>query len=342
MVIRDELAGYLSYQKYLIGKNEAWRREPRGLLFDFDKTSLDEIVKGETLITQGGRAKQLSEYLVYDIKNQVVSPVWQDEFLYQAMGKVPYDLRFELSGELTWVDESCEKSTYLKCLCVVESNKKAYMSQFLKGSGLRILDIIIKPGGYLRHDVYLDSGEYDYINVYVEDYGTYEAVFGITQSNRRAIRVLLMGEGAKAKISGCIVSNNVCKEQVLIEHYGKKTESKHLVKTLCNERVDVVSQVVVHKTAKHAKSQQSIQHLLLTKHAKAFSKPALDISVDDVACEHGATMSMIEDGLLFYMLSRGLSPIDAKKLYIDGFIESAYAAYPDVLMNMKGYIQRAL
>lgn len=343
MVIKDQLEAYLSYQKYLAGKNESWIREPRGLLFDFEKSVISDIGEGEALITKGGRVTQISKYLVYDAKAQIIAPVWQDEFLYQALSKAPYDLHFILSGPVVWKDEP-STSGVLRCLCIVESGQQAHLSQYLKGSGLRSLDILVKSGATLRHDVYLAKGDYDYINVYVESFGTYEQVYGISNMCRRSVRVLLMGDGAKSIMKGCIgiAANQVSKEYVLIEHYAPNTESEHHIKTVSYGKVDVSSKVYVHKTAWGSKSKQDIRHLLLSEKAKAFSKPALEIATDDVMCEHGAVTSLVDDTLLFYMLSRGLSDKEAKALYVDGYIKSAYQAYGSIKSDMMDCIQPVL
>lgn len=343
MVIRDQLEEYLSYQKYLVGKNESWLREPRGLNFSFVKAPVSSINEGEDLITKGGRVVQTSKHLVYDAKVQIIAPVWRDEFLYQALSKMPYDLRFILSGPVIWKDEPYT-SGVLRCLCIVESGQQAHLSQYLKGSGLRSLDILVKSGATLRHDVCMSKGDYDYINVYVESFGTYEQVYAVSGMSRRSVRVLLMGDGAKSVLRGCIgiAANQVSKEYVSIEHYAPNTESEHCVKTVSHGKVDVSSKVYVHKTAWGSKSKQDIQHLLLSEKAKAFSKPALEITTDDVQCEHGAVTSLVDETLLFYMLSRGLSDSEAKALYIDGYIKSVYQEYGSIKSDMMDCIQPVL
>jgi len=49
------------------------------------------------------------------------------------------------------------------------------------------------------------------------------------------------------------------------------------------------------------------------------SNPQLEIYADDVKCSHGSTTGALDEDALFYLRSRGLNPIEAKKLLIRGF-----------------------
>ena len=53
------------------------------------------------------------------------------------------------------------------------------------------------------------------------------------------------------------------------------------------------------------------------------SKPELEIHADDVVCGHGSTAAEIDEDLLFYMLSRGIPPGEARALLIESFIVEA-------------------
>ena len=49
------------------------------------------------------------------------------------------------------------------------------------------------------------------------------------------------------------------------------------------------------------------------------SNPQLEIYADDVKCGHGSTTGALDEDALFYLRSRGLDLIEAKKLLIRGF-----------------------
>ena len=50
------------------------------------------------------------------------------------------------------------------------------------------------------------------------------------------------------------------------------------------------------------------------------SKPELEIYADDVKCSHGSSSGSIDEDSIFYLRSRGISEVDAKKMMIEGFL----------------------
>ncbi|MCD4751923.1 MAG: SufD family Fe-S cluster assembly protein [Anaerolineaceae bacterium] len=45
------------------------------------------------------------------------------------------------------------------------------------------------------------------------------------------------------------------------------------------------------------------------------------MKTDDVRCSHGATISQIDDEIVFYLKSRGVDEATARKLIVNGFFE---------------------
>jgi Fe-S cluster assembly protein SufD len=67
---------------------------------------------------------------------------------------------------------------------------------------------------------------------------------------------------------------------------------------------------------------QESRNLLLSPDAHADAIPGLEIEADDVRCTHAAAIAQIDRDQLFYLTSRGLEPAMAKRLVIEGFLES--------------------
>jgi len=67
---------------------------------------------------------------------------------------------------------------------------------------------------------------------------------------------------------------------------------------------------------------QESRNLLLSPDAHADAIPGLEIEADDVRCTHAAAIAQIDRDQLFYLTSRGLEPSVAKRLIIEGFLES--------------------
>ena len=59
--------------------------------------------------------------------------------------------------------------------------------------------------------------------------------------------------------------------------------------------------------------------MLLSDDAQIDTKPQLEIYADDVKCTHGATIGQIEENALFYLRSRGIDEISARRLLLFAF-----------------------
>jgi Fe-S cluster assembly scaffold protein SufB len=59
--------------------------------------------------------------------------------------------------------------------------------------------------------------------------------------------------------------------------------------------------------------------LLMSPTARAEAVPILN-RANDVKCSHAATISNIPMEHVFYLMSRGISKIDAEKLIVEGFL----------------------
>jgi Fe-S cluster assembly protein SufD len=67
---------------------------------------------------------------------------------------------------------------------------------------------------------------------------------------------------------------------------------------------------------------QESRNLLLSTDAHADAIPGLEILADDVRCTHAAAIAQVDRDQLFYLTSRGLESALAKRLIIEGFLES--------------------
>jgi Fe-S cluster assembly protein SufD len=66
----------------------------------------------------------------------------------------------------------------------------------------------------------------------------------------------------------------------------------------------------------------------MTREAKMFTKPQLEIYADDVKCSHGATVGQLNEDALFYLRSRGIPEKEARMLLMFAFVS-------DVIDNVR-------
>jgi Fe-S cluster assembly protein SufD len=114
-------------------------------------------------------------------------------------------------------------------------------------------------------------------------------------------------------------------------HIGKKTVSKQFMRGLLNDQAYSLweSSVIVHQGATQSDSSQMNNHLLLGEKSKALSIPILEIDEDDVACSHGSTVGALDETMLFYLQSRGLSAEKSLSLMKRAFIAEVLIHFDD-------------
>ena len=84
----------------------------------------------------------------------------------------------------------------------------------------------------------------------------------------------------------------------------------------------------VDKDAQLTDAYQTNRNLILSEQAKARTLPNLEIEADDVRCSHGATVGQVDAAQLFYLMSRGLSRMQAERLLVFGFFDEVLRRIP--------------
>lgn len=146
-------------------------------------------------------------------------------------------------------------------------------------------------------------------------------VNGITLNNgltRNNYYIELNGEYAETTLCGMSILD---KEQQVdtyshITHAVPHCVSNELFKNVLNEHsVGAFSgRILVKEEAQKTEAYQTNRNLCVTRDARMYSKPQLEIYADDVKCSHGMTTGQIDENALFYMQSRGISRDEARML----------------------------
>jgi Fe-S cluster assembly protein SufD len=77
--------------------------------------------------------------------------------------------------------------------------------------------------------------------------------------------------------------------------------------------------ILVDKQAQHSDAHLTNDNLMLTRNAEVDTKPQLEIYADDVKCSHGTTVGQLDPQQVFYLRSRGIDEIAARKMLCLGF-----------------------
>jgi len=165
-------------------------------------------------------------------------------------------------------------------------------------------------------------------NCYVrQEAGSNVLLNGMTLHNgttRNRTHVLLAGEHAEITLCGMAIEdkNQHVDNYTFIDHAVSNCTSNELFKYILDDeaRGAFAGKVLVRKDAQKTFSQQTNRNLCITKDARMFTQPQLEIYADDVKCGHGATVGQLDEGALFYMQARGISQREARLLLMFAFV----------------------
>jgi len=141
--------------------------------------------------------------------------------------------------------------------------------------------------------------------------------------NKR-LDVVLAGENAQVEIVGLVLAKG--QEQKALEayitHAAPNTKSNVNVRAVLRGKSSFAfrGNVKIEKGAKGSDAYLRSDALLFDEAKMGDDTPALEILEPDVKAGHAATIGKVDENMLFYLMSRGLTRIQAEKMLIEGFI----------------------
>ncbi len=142
----------------------------------------------------------------------------------------------------------------------------------------------------------------------------------------------LDGRGAQAYVHGFMFGDarQHFHLHTLQRHLQPDTTSDLLIKGCLKDRARSVYQglIQVAVDAQRTNAYQANRNLLLSEQARADSIPGLEILANDVRCTHGATIGHVDPEHMYYLLTRGLPPVEARRLIVEAFFEPVLERIP--------------
>jgi Fe-S cluster assembly protein SufD len=149
---------------------------------------------------------------------------------------------------------------------------------------------------------------------------------------RNDLNCIMNGEHAYATLNGLVLigGDQHCDNHTLLRHEKPNCPSHELYKHVLSGKATGVfkGQIFVQKDAQKTDSKQNSKTLLLSDDAYMNSQPALEIYADDVKCTHGSTTGPVDEDMVFYLRTRGVSLEAARHLL-------TYAFAADVTRRIK-------
>ena len=113
-------------------------------------------------------------------------------------------------------------------------------------------------------------------------------------------------------------------------HCAPHTSSRIVSKSISKAggRASYRGLVKINNDAKHCKSNVVCDALILDPDSRSDTYPYIEIDEDDVVIEHEASVSKIAEEQLFYLMSRGMTEVEASSMIVTGFIEPLVKELP--------------
>lgn len=148
-----------------------------------------------------------------------------------------------------------------------------------------------------------------------------------------SVSIKIEGKNAKVQILGLILGsgNQKINLYTLQDHQKEQSVSDLLVKSVLfgNSRFNYEGLIKIEKNAQKSNAYQKNKNILMSDKSWADSRPKLEILANDVRCTHGATIGKIDEPLLYYLESRGLSKSKSEILVLEGFFQEVLDRIPD-------------
>ena len=186
-----------------------------------------------------------------------------------------------------------------------------------KNSVLKNYNLDINPSSNIKYsfkDISLDKNSH--LEYFIYSKGSKFAKHDINCS--------LNNDYGSVALNGIIDLDNKKHHEIktVINHNKENCKSYQLIKSVLSDNSKGVYQgkIYVNSVAQKTDGYQLSRALLLNEDVEFNAKPELEIYADDVKCSHGSTSGNIDENSIFYLMSRGLSHSQSKKLLTNGFL----------------------
>jgi Fe-S cluster assembly protein SufB len=144
--------------------------------------------------------------------------------------------------------------------------------------------------------------------------------------------VYLMGERAHGEILSVAFAGADQHQDAggKVVHVAPNTTSVIVSKSISKDggRAGYRGLVKVHKGAHDVKSNVRCDALILDERSRSDTYPTMEIEEERVDIGHEATVSKVGEEQLFYLMSRGLTDVEAMGMIVAGFIEPIVKELP--------------
>jgi Fe-S cluster assembly protein SufB len=153
-----------------------------------------------------------------------------------------------------------------------------------------------------------------------------------SQISRSRLNFDLNGRGATTEgfeVFFCNGKQRFDLESNLFHNSPDTTAALHARGVLKDESQSIFKGMIkISHTAKNSNSYLAHHAMLLDKGARSDGIPGLDIDTNEVKATHSASVAQVDEEQVFYLMARGLSADEARKMIVIGFFEPVLSRIP--------------
>ncbi len=195
-------------------------------------------------------------------------------------------------------------------------------------------ELLLGPGSRLRFVNLQDWGHnvwhFAHQQALVDRGATLQWTVGALGSRLSKVNqtVRLTGSDAECQVNGVMFTEGRqhLSYHTLQHHIAPNCRSDFLYKAALQDFSRTVwrGMIKVDPDAQRTDGYQRNDNLLLSHNARADAIPGLEIEADDVRCTHGATTGQVDEELIFYAQTRGMSREEAMRVVVTGFFQQVF------------------
>ncbi|MGM9920293.1 MAG: Fe-S cluster assembly protein SufD [Bhargavaea sp.] len=258
---------------------------------------------------------------------------------------VPKGVEVKEPVQVLFLHEGEDVSLFNHAIIVAEDNSSlTYVENYLslskdsKGLVNIISEVIAKDGAKITYgavDV-LAEGFTSYINrrgVAGRD-ATIEWAIGMMNDCDTIYENVthLVGDGSVGHSKSVLVGRGDQKQNVTAKtvHWGKEAEGYILQHGVMKDEASTIFNGIgkIEHGASKSDAVQESRVLMLSEKARGDANPILLIDEDDVTAGHAASVGRVDPLQLYYLMSRGISRVDAERLIVHGFLAPVVSQLP--------------
>ena len=235
--------------------------------------------------------------------------------------------------EIVHLGRAAKRSSQLRNLIALGAGSRATLIETYVGEGdywtNAVGVIVVGAGAALRHVRLQDESataiHLGHQRVELDRDARYEN-FTLSLGGRLArtdIHLKFDGEGAACGLFGATLLRGEQEGTIatVVDHAAPRCVTREYYKNVAADRAHGVflGTIGVRPHAQKTDANQLSKNLLLGARAAIDAKPELEILADDVKCSHGATVGDLDETALFYLESRGIPAVEARRMLVEAF-----------------------